>query len=94
MKRLAVVRIIAPGRVACALLCLLLLRSLADAAVDPNEIPKDAVAYRLSFCARPFPDSALGIPPHAFLALNTVDPHRSASSMRSGQSKAYSHARS
>ncbi len=40
----------------------------------PGEIPKDAVAYRLSFCARPFPDSALGVPPHAFLALNTVDP--------------------
>src|SRR5690242_18703398 len=46
----------------------------AGAAFDATEIPKDAIAYRLSFCARPFPDSALGIPPHAFVALNTVDP--------------------
>lgn len=43
------------------------------AAFDLNEIPKDGVAYRVSFCARAFPDSALGIPPHAFLALNSVD---------------------
>jgi hypothetical protein len=46
----------------------------AGAAFDATEIPKDAIAYRLSFCARPFPDSALGIPPHAFVALNSVDP--------------------
>jgi hypothetical protein len=61
-------------RIAYTLIVLLLTAVNAAAAVDPNEIPKDQVAYRLSFCARPFPDSALGIPPHAFVALNTVDP--------------------
>jgi hypothetical protein len=61
-------------RIAYALLSLLVFASTADAAVDPKEIPKDAVAHRLSFCARPFPDSGLGVPAHAFLALNTVDP--------------------
>jgi hypothetical protein len=61
-------------RIAYTVLSLLFTASAAGAAFDPNEIPKDAMAYRVSFCARPFPDSALGIPPHAFLALNTVDP--------------------
>ena len=56
-------------------LSLLIIASVARAAaVDPKEIPKDAVAYRVSFCARPFPDSGLGIPPHAFVVFNTVDP--------------------
>ena len=62
-------------RIAYALLSLLIITLSGHAAqLDPNEIPKDAVAYRVSLCARPFPDSALGIPAHAFLALNTVDP--------------------
>jgi hypothetical protein len=61
-------------RLAYVLISLLLAAASTQAAFDPNEIPKDGVAYRLSFCARPFPDSALGIPPHAFVALNTVDP--------------------
>jgi|RhiMethySRZTD1v2_1073278.scaffolds.fasta_scaffold1616184_1 hypothetical protein len=56
------------------LLLSLLFAAAAPAAFDASEVPKDGVAYRLSFCARAFPDSALGIPPHAFLALNTVDP--------------------
>jgi hypothetical protein len=51
----------------------LLFTATTFAAFDPNEIPKEGVAYRVSFCARAFPDSGLGIPPHAFLALNTVD---------------------
>jgi len=59
-------------RIAFVLLSLLF-ASAAAAAFDASEIPKDGVAYRLSFCARAFPDSALGVPPHAFLALNTVD---------------------
>jgi hypothetical protein len=63
-------------RIAYTVLALLFAASAANAAFDPNEIPKDAMAYRVSFCARPFPDSALGIPPHAFLALNTVDPQQ------------------
>lgn len=62
-------------RFAYAVLSLMIVTSTARAAaVDPKEIPKDAVAYRLSFCARPFPDSGLGIPPHAFVVFNTVDP--------------------
>lgn len=61
-------------RIAYLLFCLLLAAPAFAAAVDPREVPKDQVAYRLSFCARPFPDSGLGIPTHAFLALNTVDP--------------------
>jgi hypothetical protein len=56
-------------------LSLLVVTSAASAwAMDPNEIPKDEVAYRLSVCARPSQDSGLGIPAHAFIALNTVDP--------------------
>ena len=74
MKRLPGVGITHLMRIACALLSLVLFVPVARAAFDPQEIPKDAVAYRLSFCARPFPDSALGVPPHAFLALSTVDP--------------------
>jgi hypothetical protein len=61
-------------RIAYLLLSLLISASAWAAPFDPNEIPKDQVAYRLSFCARPFPDSNLGVPPHAFIALNTVDP--------------------
>src|SRR5262245_21343094 len=62
-----------PMRIAYALM-LLVIASARAAPVDPKEVPKDAVAYRVSVCARPFPDSGLGIPAHAFLALNTVDP--------------------
>ena len=60
-------------RIVFFLLCLPL-AAAAAAGFDPREIPTDGIAYRVSFCARAFPDSALGVPPHAFLALNTVDP--------------------
>jgi hypothetical protein len=62
-------------RIGYILLSLLVATSAANGqTMDPNEIPKDAVAYRLSICARPSQDSGLGIPAHAFIALNTVDP--------------------
>lgn len=61
-------------RLALLLWSLLVLSGTAAAAFDPNEIPKDGPSYRLSVCARSFPDSGLGVPAHALLILNTVDP--------------------
>lgn len=62
---------------ACHVLMLLLLDIALPAhaeVADPLEIPRDGTVYRLGFCARPSPDSAAGVPAHAFVALASVQP--------------------